>query len=274
MPLRLLERIQRVKHFWLGPSQRQVDDAKRALGGREYYQLYDDLYREVSSAGGSEERERVLADARALVHGDFERVRAAGLVPASPADLIDLGCGEGYNATHFARMGYRVTGIDISPTIIAAASRQAGEQSLAIDYRVGNVMELSDFADGSFGIAVDTGCLHMLVRTEHRKRYLSTVRRILKPAGVFFLFQRVAASDVTIEDEEAEILKSVTLVQKTFTGNRGSDVKLRGCGFRNASMRQYHQELADAGFETIADYHDDKAHKPFAMVLGRRRAEK
>jgi ubiquinone/menaquinone biosynthesis C-methylase UbiE len=270
MPLHILERIQRAKHFWLGPSKRQLAEAKAALGGREYYQLYDDLYREVSSAGGSAERERVLEEARVLVHGDFERVRSAGLLPNPPAALIDLGCGEGYNAMHFARLGYRVSGVDISPTIIASAAQEAKNQSLDIDFRVGDVLELADFGDGSFDIAVDTGCLHMLVRTEHRRRYLATVGRILKAGGVFFLFQRVALADVAIVDEEQEILKSVTLVQKRFSGNQGSAVKLRGCGFRNASLRQYRQELTEAGFEVLADYHDGRAHKPFAMVLARK----
>jgi hypothetical protein len=93
--------------------------------------------------------------------------------------------------------------------------------------------------------------------------------RVLRPGGTFFLFQRVSQNDVELEDEEREILRSVTLVQKRFIANNGQALAVRGCGFRNASLRQYRQELESAGFQVLADHHDGGAHQLFAMLLAR-----
>jgi len=41
--------------------------------------------------------------------------------PISGMDVIDLGCGEGTNTRRFARMGGRMTGIDLSQAMIAYA---------------------------------------------------------------------------------------------------------------------------------------------------------
>jgi ubiquinone/menaquinone biosynthesis C-methylase UbiE len=266
----LLRRMGRARHYLFGPSRRKIDEAKDLLEGREYYQLYDDLYKDLSRTGGSAERESVLEQARRLVQDDFDRVLSDGRVPQPPATLIDIGCGEGYNAIAMAKRGYRVTGVDISPTIIASATNLARKEGLDIDFRAGDALRLEGIDDASFDLATDMGCLHMLVRAEHRRRYLATVMRILRPGAVFFLFQRVSPSDVQLEDEELEILRSVTLVQKRFVANNGQALAVRGCGFRNASLRQYHQELESAGFQVLTDHHDGGAHQLFAMVLARK----
>lgn len=265
----LLHKLARMRNYWLGPSRKKIEEARRLLDGREYYQLYDDVYKDLSRSGGSAQRESFLEKSRRLVEEDFEQQVDCGLIPPPPATLIDLGCGEGYNAMAMARRGYHVTAVDISPTIISNALTMAQEQDVPVDFRVGNVLDLEDFDDGIFNIATDMGCLHMLVRAEHRRQYLKMVRRVLAPQGCFFLFQRVAGQDVTVDDEEREILRSVTLVQKRFIANNGTAIAERGCGFRNASLRQYRQELQTAGFEVLAEHHGTGAHAGFAMLLAR-----
>src|ERR1041384_7228837 len=106
--LRLYERMQRGIHYFIGPSPRQVEKAKQVLGGREYYQLYDDVYRKLREAGGSDDREEKLAHYRRVIHGDFGSMSDRQLVPPPPAALIDIGCGEGYNAVRFARPGHQI----------------------------------------------------------------------------------------------------------------------------------------------------------------------
>lgn len=44
-------RIHRAWHVHVGPSRRQLEEARRTLGDRQYYELYDDLYRTMQSAG-------------------------------------------------------------------------------------------------------------------------------------------------------------------------------------------------------------------------------
>ncbi len=266
---RLLHKFAQIRNYWLGPPRKKIEEARRVLEGREYYQLYDDVYKDLSRSGGSAQRESFLEKSRRVIEEDFNQQISRGLIPPPPAKLIDLGCGEGYNAMAMARRGYDVTGVDISPTIISNAQSMAQEQHLSVDFRVSNVLDLEDFADGIFNIATDMGCLHMLVRNEHRRQYLKMVRRVLAPRGCFFLYQRVAERDVIIEDEELEIFRSVTLVQKRFIANNGTPIAERGCGFRNASLRQYHQELEAAGFEVLDEHSRYGSHARFAMMVAR-----
>jgi 2-polyprenyl-6-hydroxyphenyl methylase/3-demethylubiquinone-9 3-methyltransferase len=60
------------------------------------------------------------------VNGEYGDLRA-----------LDIGCGCGFLAEEFSRLGFQVTGIDPSPVAIAAATRHAAQGGLSIDYRVG-----------------------------------------------------------------------------------------------------------------------------------------
>lgn len=110
----------------------------------------------------------------------------------------------------------------------------------------------------------------MLVREEHRRHYLNSVRRVLRPGGVFFIFNRVASRDIKIADEEAYIMRHLTTVeQKHQIDSDGTYVKVRWCGFRSASMRQYRQEIEAAGFEVVRERDGSRAHPPMGMLLAR-----
>lgn len=248
----LRARCRRVLHFWIGPSARQIDEARCVLGGREYYELYDDCYRKLNKNGIRVRDVLGIAKVRSAVHRDLAQASSVGLIPGPGTRLLDLGCGAGDNATHCAQLGYQVTGVDISATAIAVASESARERGLSIDFRVANVFDLAEFANATFDLATDIGCLHMLVRTQERSRYLRAVRRVLRPGGAFFLFNRVARRDVTIADEEARILRFLTLTQEHPIAGTGACVLTRGCGFRNASLRQYQVELEASGFEVLS----------------------
>ena len=58
------------------------------------------------------------------------RRRAAARLAACPAggDLLDVPCGYGRHSIPLARAGYRVMGVDRSPTLLAEARRRAGEE--------------------------------------------------------------------------------------------------------------------------------------------------
>lgn len=49
----------------------------------------------------------------------------------TPGHALDLGCGEGADAIWLARQGWTVTGVDISPTAIGRARREAERQQVA-----------------------------------------------------------------------------------------------------------------------------------------------
>ena len=60
--------------------------------------------------------------------------------------LLDAGCGTGLMALRIAAQypGCTVQGIDLSPRMIAVARHDATAQGLAVDFRVGSIVDLPD----------------------------------------------------------------------------------------------------------------------------------
>ena len=111
-------------------------------------------------------------------------IRAAA-PPTTHPRLLDLGCGPGLYAERFARAGYAVTGVDLSPRSLDYARRTAGEQGLAIDYRRQNYLELD--LDGAFDVAVMIYCDFGALSTDERRVVLQRVRDRLRPGGALVL---------------------------------------------------------------------------------------
>lgn len=170
---------------------------------------------------------------RDKIYADIERLRAEQLLPGPGASVVDLGSGDGQNAIKFARLGYCVTGVELSPTATDMARNAAEEQGLDIDFVIGDVTSLETMEDGSFDLAADIGCLHMLAQRDHRHQYFRQVRRILKPRGKYLLFTHMTTRDVLIADETRHILNSISLVEERELAGDGPSVMTRGCGYRS-----------------------------------------
>ena len=72
---------------------------------------------------------------------------------------LDLGCGEGYNTRIFAKLGAKLTGIDISSEMIAQAISKERDEPLGIDYKVSSFSDLSLFGDNEFDLILSTMAL-------------------------------------------------------------------------------------------------------------------
>lgn len=59
-----------------------------------------------------------------------------------PNLVLDLCCGTGTVSLMLAREGYQVTGVDISPEMIARAAKRAEAEGLSVDFRVQNAAKL------------------------------------------------------------------------------------------------------------------------------------
>lgn len=93
---------------------------------------------------------------------------------------LDVGCGGGIFAESMARLGARVTGIDLAEAPLAVARLHLLESGLDIDYRHQDAEDLARTAPASFDIV---SCLEML---EHVPDPASTVRAchaLVKPGG-------------------------------------------------------------------------------------------
>jgi cyclopropane fatty-acyl-phospholipid synthase-like methyltransferase len=98
--------------------------------------------------------------------------------------LLELGCGAGDMSLWAAQRGFEVHGLDISPTAIQWANEKMTQRNLQAHLQLGNVLDLSAFADDSFDIVLDGRCFHCIIGAD-RATFLQGARRVLKPGGVF-----------------------------------------------------------------------------------------
>jgi 2-polyprenyl-6-hydroxyphenyl methylase/3-demethylubiquinone-9 3-methyltransferase len=94
---------------------------------------------------------------------------------------LDIGCGGGFLAEEFARLGCRVVGVDPSSVSIDTARGHARDNCLDIDYRVGTGERLP-VPDGGFDLAY---CCDVLEHVSDLDAVLSETARALRPEGVF-----------------------------------------------------------------------------------------
>jgi ubiquinone/menaquinone biosynthesis C-methylase UbiE len=113
---------------------------------------------------------------------EFVKLVEAGRISGR---VIDLGCGTGDNALHFARSGLDVVGVDASPEAIRQARAKVADPSVTVLFEVADVLDLG--GDGErFDTATDSGMFHVLA-DDDRPRYATSVHRVLRPGGHLFI---------------------------------------------------------------------------------------
>jgi SAM-dependent methyltransferase len=117
-----------------------------------------------------------------------ESAAAAGLEPSTR--VLDLGCGIGGPARYLAAtFGCKVTGVDLSPGFIDAATYLTVRCGLSdsVTFQVGDALHLP-FEDAAF----DTVFLqHVAMNVENRPALYAEVRRVLTPGGRFVTYDLV-----------------------------------------------------------------------------------
>lgn len=137
----------------------------------------------------------------------------------SGREVLDLGCGEGYNTRLLARGARRTVGVDISPEMIALARQAEEEAPLGIRYHVASFSNLSIFAEGSFDLAVSSMAL---MDGADYAGAVAEAARILRPGGslVFSILHPCFATPALewLRDESGE--KARLVVGRYFERSR------------------------------------------------------
>ncbi|MBP3962103.1 class I SAM-dependent methyltransferase [Paenibacillus lignilyticus] len=111
----------------------------------------------------------------------------AGWLELAPgASVLDIGCGMGRHALALAQLGYKVTGIDLSESLLQKA-RECNEQGHIHSLIQGDMRELP-FEDGSFDATVNlfTSFGYFEMEADNH-RVIREIRRVLKPRGAFLI---------------------------------------------------------------------------------------
>jgi ubiquinone/menaquinone biosynthesis C-methylase UbiE len=105
-----------------------------------------------------------------------------------PARLVDLGCGTGRLLVALAKVGWRVTGVDLSAEMLAVAGEKARAEGVDVELVQANLAELDALADAGFDHAACLfSTLGMVVGAEARRRVVGHTFRLLRPGGRFVL---------------------------------------------------------------------------------------
>ena len=113
------------------------------------------------------------------------------------AAVVDLACGTGSAAIAAAARGARVTGVDITPELIAQAAGRSGD----VDWRVGDAADT-----GLPGASFDAVVSNMGIIFVEPERLLTEVARLSKPGAVFAFSAWVWAEDNPLFDPLVTVL--------------------------------------------------------------------
>ncbi|GAG89849.1 unnamed protein product [marine sediment metagenome] len=106
----------------------------------------------------------------------------SGKVP--PCKAIDLGCGAGNYAIYLTKKGFKVTGVDVSPTAIKIARENAKKQGSNCNFIALNVLTDLKRINESFEFAYDWQLLHHIFPKD-RENYIKSVHGLLTPGGKY-----------------------------------------------------------------------------------------
>lgn len=111
-------------------------------------------------------------------------------------DVLDIGCGLGDNAIYLAQHGFRVTGLDISPTALVTAQQRAHDAEVDVTFGVADSTKLEGFTD-AFDTVIDSGMFHCL-DDDGKRSYAAAVHRATRPGAMLLIS---CFSDANTPDE-------------------------------------------------------------------------
>jgi len=111
-------------------------------------------------------------------------------------ELLDSGCGEGWLAIPISELGFRYSGVDYSPHAISKSEERVKESAHEIRFAVGDVLRLDcPLLRLTYDVVLDYGCCHQFLADADQHRYLSNVRSLLRPDGLFLIFGAAVRED-------------------------------------------------------------------------------
>src|SRR6266446_3036793 len=136
---------------------------------------------------------------------DFANMAVTLALPAG-SRILDVGCGSGWLSEYFARLGYQVKGIDISPTLIEMSRRRVAsvpydidhETTLRCSFAIHDIETVP--LDEKFDAVI---CYDSLHHFENERAVMRNIASMLDVSGVLFILEgeRPSAGSTT----EAEL---------------------------------------------------------------------
>ena len=204
-------------------------------------------------------QEELSSDQKTVWRSVISRRIAARFPGRSLAQIrvLDVGTGPGFFAIILAELGYQVTAVDYTASMLEEAKRNAGALAEKIDFRQMNAEELS-FPAASFDVLVTRNVTWNLPNPE--KAYAQWMR-VLKPGGLLLNFDANWYRYLWDEDAQAGHVQDRENLQLSDVRDEtaGTDVDAMEAIARQTPLSKFHRPAWDLdvlrglGMQAVAD---------------------
>ncbi|GAB4333947.1 MAG: class I SAM-dependent methyltransferase [Dehalococcoidia bacterium] len=132
------------------------------------------------------------------------------LLGDEPVDVLDAGTGTGFLAVLAARLGHRVTGVDLTPAMLERARVRADDAGVDVEWHVGDAMHLP-FEDDRFDVVMSR---HVLWTMPDPARAFAEWRRVTRPGGRVVWFDGIRPRPGIVTWSRALVSRLVERLQR------------------------------------------------------------
>ncbi|CAM3477619.1 MULTISPECIES: class I SAM-dependent methyltransferase [Saccharibacillus] len=123
--------------------------------------------------------------------------------------VLEIGCGTGRTAIPLAEAGYPVVGVDLHEGMLDLARSKAEVCGVAVDWRAGDIANLTLADPAGFVYMTGNGFQHFLTN-EHQNSLLQAVKRNLIVGGTFVFDTRFPGPEELMQPETEQFWRSTT----------------------------------------------------------------
>ena len=186
-------------------------------------------------------------------------------LPAN-SSVLDMACGAGRHAVTFAKMGYKVTAVDLSHLLISEAKKNADQEGVELDFVLSDISEFE--TNKKFDLTVNLfTSIGYFDNDEENYAVIKKAYDLLKSGGYFvldyfnkeFLLKNLISMTVFSENGlkiiQNRSIEGTRIVKKITIANNDSSEEF------NESVRLYSFEeiinyIKKAGFTIVKQYGD------------------
>ena len=200
---------------------------------REYYEAYDDRYRQVH-----EQKLRWFDENPSPIVA--ETIRDFSVLHQHK--LLEIGCGEGRDAYALLEQGFELLATDVSPEAISFCREKMPVYKDRFQVLDCVTESLNNTFDFIYAIAV----VHMLVLDSDRNSFYTFIRDHLKPDGIALIG---TMGDGVIERKSD--IRTAFDIQNRIHEQSGKEVQIAGTSCRIVNFQTFENELRQNGLVII-----------------------
>jgi len=100
-------------------------------------------------------------------------------------NILDLGCGTGRHSIELSKRGYRMTGLDLSNSMLNQARKKALEQQVSVTFIQGDARNLPFQEEFDVVMSMCEGSFPLMETDEMNYQILQQARKVLKKGGKY-----------------------------------------------------------------------------------------